>query len=158
MCSRFLTFDKLGKDCCSEPAPQCKIGFAITNGSIFRNKEAVMKKVCAAALVTLLLLLSVSCSSIPAGTEKITDLQKNAASKLGKEVVVVGMADNKTPMSSFKLFKLYQESDYIWAKVPEGKEEPPQGINVRVTGPLQKQKFEIIGEIYYVDSTKLTME
>ncbi len=117
-----------------------------------------MKKVCAAALVSLLLLLSISCSSIPAGTEKITDLQKNGASKLGKEVIVVGMADNRSSMSSFRLFKLYQGNDFIWAKVPEGKEEPPQGINVRVTGPLQKQKFEVIGEVYFVDSTKLAME
>ncbi len=116
-----------------------------------------MTKVCAAALVSLLLLLSISCSSIPAGTEKITDLLKDS-SKLGKEVVVVGMADNRSTMSSFKLFKLYQGSDFIWAKVPEGKEEPPQGINVRVSGPLQKQKFDIIGEVVYVESTQLKME
>ncbi len=117
-----------------------------------------MKKACAAALVSLLLLLSISCSSIPAGTEKITELQKNAASKLGQEVVVVGMADNKTPLSSFKMFKLYQDNDFIWASIPEGTEEPPQGINVRVTGQVQKKKFDIVGEAYYIETTKLRME
>ena len=117
-----------------------------------------MKKGCAAALLSLLLLLSISCSSIPAGTEKITDLQKNAASKLGKEVVVVGMVDNRSSMSSFKMFRLFQNNDYIWATVPEGKSEPPQGINVRVTGPLQQKKFDIIGEVYYIESTNLQME
>jgi len=117
-----------------------------------------MTKTCAAALISLLLLLSIGCSSIPEGTQKITELQKNGASMVGKEVVVVGMADNKSSMSSFKLFRLYQDNNYIWATIPEGKEEPPQGINVRVTGPLQHKKFDIIGEVYYVESTKLQME
>ena len=117
-----------------------------------------MKKGCAAALISLLLLLSISCSSIPAGTEKITDLQKNAASKLGQNVVVVGMADNRSSMSSFKMFKLYQNNDFIWATIPEGKEEPPQGIDVRVTGPLQQKEFNVIGKVYYIESTNLQME
>jgi hypothetical protein len=117
-----------------------------------------MKKVCAAAFISLLLLLSISCSSIPEGTEKISELQKNAASMLGKEVVVVGMADTKSPLSSFRMFKLYQDSEYIWAMVPEGAEDPPQGISVRVTGLWQKKKFDIIGETYFVETTKLRME
>jgi hypothetical protein len=117
-----------------------------------------MKKNCAAAFISFLLLLSISCSSIPAGTEKITELQKNAASSLGKEVVVVGLAETKTPMSSFKMFKLYQDNAYIWATVPEGKEEPPQGINVRAAGPLQQKEFNVIGKVYYIETTKLTME
>ncbi len=117
-----------------------------------------MKKLCAAAFIGLLLLLSISCSSIPAGTEKISDLQKNGASRLGQSVVVVGMADNRSAMSSFHMFKLYQDNDFIWATIPEGKEEPPQGLNVRVTGPLQQKEFNVIGKVYYIESTQLKME
>ncbi len=117
-----------------------------------------MKKVCAAAFVGLFLLLSISCSSVPSGTEKITDLQKNAASKVGQNVTVVGMADNRGSMSSFRLFKLYQNNNFIWARIPEGKEEPPQGFNVRVIGPLQQKEFNVIGKVYYIESTELKME
>lgn len=117
-----------------------------------------MNKICAAAFISLLLLLSISCSSIPSGTERISELQKNAASKLGQEVVVVGMAETKTPLSSFKMFKVYQDNDFIWASVPEGKDEPPQGFNVRVSGPLQEKEFNIVGKVYFIESTKMTYE
>jgi len=117
-----------------------------------------MKKLCSAALIGFLLLISFGCSSIPSGTESIKDLQKNAASRIGQEVIVVGMADTKTPMSSFRMFKLYQDSDFVWVTLPEGQEEPPQGINVRVTGPMQQKEFELIGKVYYLEASKVRME
>ena len=117
-----------------------------------------MKKLCSAALIGFLLLISFGCSSIPSGTEPIKELQKNAASRLGQEVVVVGMAETKTPMSSFQMFKLYQDSEFLWVTLPEGQEEPPQGVNVRVTGPLQQKEFELIGKVYYIEASKVRME
>ena len=41
---------------------------------------------------------------------------------------------------------------------PEGTEEPPQGIDVRVTGILQQKEFTIIGEVFYILATKVEME
>lgn len=117
-----------------------------------------MKKLYAAATIGLLLLTSFGCSSIPSGTEPIPELLKNAASRLGQEVVVVGMADTKTPMSSFRMFKLYQDQNFIWVTLPEGQEDPPQGLNVRVTGPLQEKQFELIGKVYYVEASRVRME
>jgi hypothetical protein len=121
--------------------------------------EAVMKKPYAAAFLGLLLLFSIGCSSIPSGTERIDELLKNAASRIGQDVVVVGMADTKTPMSSFKMFKIYQKNNQnIWVLRPEGTEEPPQGVSVRVSGPLQEKEFKVIGKVYYIEATKVRME
>jgi len=117
-----------------------------------------MKKIFAAACIGILLLLSISCSSVPSGTERIDELQKNAASRLGQSVVVVGMAETKTPMSSFKMFKLYQDEKNVWVKLPEGSEEPPQGVTVRVTGPLQQKEFNLIGKVYYIEANTVKME
>jgi hypothetical protein len=117
-----------------------------------------MKKLFAAIIVGGVLLLSFGCSSTPAGTIAISELQKNAASRLGQEVVVVGMAETKTPLSSFGMFKLFRKSDYIWVTMPEGAEEPPQGLDVRVTGTLQQKKFDLVGEVYYIEATKIRME
>jgi hypothetical protein len=117
-----------------------------------------MKKLCAAVFLVLWLLISLGCSSTPSGTISIGDIQKNTAERLGQNVVVVGMADTRTPLSSFRMFKLYDGSKFLWVKLPEGAEEPPQGIDVRVTGPLREGEFNIIGKVFYIDSTKVAME
>jgi hypothetical protein len=117
-----------------------------------------MKKIFAAVLVGLLLLISIGCSSTPPGTDNLKDIVKNPAEKLGKNVVVVGLAETKTSLSSFRMFKLYAEGNNIWVKYPESVEEPPQGINVRVFGTLQQGQFNIIGKVYYIDATKVAME
>jgi hypothetical protein len=117
-----------------------------------------MKKLFAAIIVGLVLLLSFGCSSTPAGTIAVSELQKTAASRLGQEVVVVGMAETKTPLSTFRMFKLFKGSDYIWVTIPEGKEEPPQGVDVRVTGTLQQKEFELVGKVYYIEATTIRME
>jgi len=121
-------------------------------------KEDVMKKICTAVLLGLSLLLLIGCSSTPAGTEKIKDLLKDPESILGKEVVSVGLAETKTPLSSFRMFKLYDKGDFIWIKFPETVEEPPQGIKVRVYGNLLQGQFNIIGKVYYIEASKVAME
>jgi hypothetical protein len=88
----------------------------------------------------------------------IKDILANPAAKLGQEVVVVGIAETRTSMSSFKMFKLYQGGDNLWVTLPESTEEPPQGIKVRVTGPLQEKEFTIIGKVFYIEATKVAME
>ena len=117
-----------------------------------------MKKICTAVLLGLSLLLLIGCSSTPAGTEKIRDLLKDPESILGKEVVSVGLAETKTPLSSFRMFKLYDRGDFIWIKFPETVEEPPQGIKVRVYGNLLQGEFNIIGKVYYIEANKVAME
>lgn len=117
-----------------------------------------MKTTCAAACISVLLLLSISCSSVPSGTDRIDELQKNAASRLGQNVTVVGMAETKTPMSSFRMFKVYQDEKNLWVKLPDGTDEPPQGVNVRVIGPLQQKEFNLIGKVYYIEANKVRME
>jgi hypothetical protein len=117
-----------------------------------------MKKLFIACFIGLLLLLSFGCSSIPSGTEPIKEIQKNPAAKVGQEIVVVGMAETKTNMAAFKMFKIYQDNDYLWVTLPEGTDQPPQGINVRVTGPLQQKEFDLIGKVYYIEASKVRME
>lgn len=117
-----------------------------------------MKKLCAAAFIGILLLLSSGCSSAPEGTIAIAELQKNPDSRLGQEVVVIGMAETKTPLSSFKMFKLYKGNDFVWSTIPEGTEEPPQAAKVRVTGTLQQKEMNIVGKIYCIEASKIRME
>ena len=117
-----------------------------------------MKKLSTAAFLGLWLLFYLGCSSTPSGTIAIGDIQKNAADRLGQNVVVVGMADTRTPLSSFRMFKLYDGSKYLWVMLPESAEEPPQGVNVRVFGTLQQKEFNIIGKVFYIQSTKVAME
>ncbi len=117
-----------------------------------------MKKVSTAVILGLWLLLSLGCSSTPPGTISISDIEKNAVERIGQNVVVVGMADTRTPLSSFKMFKLYNGSKFLWATIPEGAEEPPQGVQVRVTGTLQQKEFNVIGKVVYIESTKIAME
>jgi len=117
-----------------------------------------MKNSCSAVFLILSLLLFFGCSSIPSGTDKITDLQTKGAERLGQNVIVVGMADTKTPLSSFRMFKVYQNEDFIWVTLPEGAEEPPQGMTVRAAGVLQQKEFTVIGKVFYVEATKISME
>ena len=117
-----------------------------------------MKKLFTAAVLGLWLLSSFGCSSIPAGTVAIKNLMANPEEQLGAEVVLVGMAETRTEMSSFGMFKLYQDNDYIWVTRPEGVEDPPQGITIRVSGILQQKEFTVIGKVYYILATKIEME
>jgi hypothetical protein len=125
---------------------------------MIKYKEAVMKKIFTAVFLGLWLLLSIGCSSIPSGTDKIEDLKKNTASMIGKNVVVVGLSETKTTLSSFRMFKISQGNNWFWVKYPEGSEEPPQGINVRVFGAIQESQFNIIGKAYFIQATKVAME
>jgi len=145
---------------CSMPCPNVKSNGELRAFSLeyTKDKEAVMKKLFTAVFLGLWMLISLGCSSTPSGTISIGDIQKNAASRLGQNVVVVGMADTRTPLSSFRMFKLYDGSQYLWVTLPESAEEPPQGVNVRVTGALQQKEFNIIGKVYYIESTKVAME
>ena len=115
-----------------------------------------MKKLCAVTLASVLLLISIACSSIPKGTESIDQLQKNAAARIGQNVIVVGMAETKTPMasSSFKMFKVYQDNNSMWVTLQPGTEMPPQGVNVRVSGTLQQKQFSVIGQVYYIEANQ----
>jgi hypothetical protein len=117
-----------------------------------------MTRLYTAIFLVLSLLLSFGCSSIPSGTERIADLQKNGAARIGQSVVIVGMADNKTPLSSFRIIKVYQNEDFIWVVLPEGAEEPPQGMNIRVAGTFQQKEFSVIGKVFCIEATKITME
>ncbi len=117
-----------------------------------------MKKFLAAVLIGLWLLFSISCSSTPAGTEKIANLLKDPESILGKEVVTVGTAETKTALSTMRMFRLYDDGTYIWVKYPQTVEEPPQGIQVRVFGNLLQGEFTVIGKVYYIEASKVAME
>ncbi len=117
-----------------------------------------MKKLSTAVLLGLWLFIALGCSSTPPGTISVGDIQKNPAERLGQNVVVVGMADTRTPLSSFRMFKLYNGTQSIWVTLPESAEEPPQGITVRVTGTLQQKEFTVIGKSFYIEATKVAME
>lgn len=117
-----------------------------------------MKKICTAVLLGTWLLFGIGCSSTPSGTEKIANLLKDPESILGKEVVSVGLAETKTPLSSFRMFKLYDGGNFIWVKFPESVEEPPQGYKVRVYGMLLQGEFTTIGKVYYLEASKIAME
>lgn len=117
-----------------------------------------MKRIYTAVILGLWLLASIGCSSIPSGTDKIEDLNKNAVSMLGKDVECVGLSETKTTLSSFRMFKISQGRNWIWVKYPEGAEEPPQGIKVRVFGQFQESEFNIIGKAYFIQATKVSLE
>jgi len=116
-----------------------------------------MKRSSAAVLVCLCLLISIGCSSAPSGTISISDLQKNAAKYLGQNVVVVGAAEIRTELSP-QMIKITNKYDYVWVALPESEKEPPQGYQVRVTGTFQKGKFNIIGNVNYIQATTVKME
>lgn len=117
-----------------------------------------MKKLSTAVLLGLWLLISLGCSSTPSGTIAVEDLKKNMAEKIGQNVVVVAPTDVRTELSSFKMFKLYEGNSYVWASIPDGAEEPPQGYKVRVTGVVQQKEFPAVGKIYFIESTSVIME
>ena len=117
-----------------------------------------MKKYSAAVVLGLWLLFSLGCSSTPSGTIAVKDLQKSMAEKVGQNVVVVAMTDIRTELSSFKMFKLYESNSFVWASIPEGAEEPPQGYKVRVSGVVKEKEFPAMGKVYFIDSAKLEME
>ena len=115
-----------------------------------------MKKLCAAAILGLWLLSSFGCSSAPPGTIPISDLQK--PERIGQNVVVVGMAETKTPMSTLKMFKLYDGGRSVWVSLEQSMEMPPQGVSVRVFGALQQKEFNVIGKVYYIEANRVAME
>jgi hypothetical protein len=117
-----------------------------------------MKKLYAATIIGVMLLLSFGCSSTPSGTIAINELNQSMASKLGQDVVVVGEAETKTQLSSFKMFKIFRGNDNVWVAIPEGTEEPPQAVKVRVSGKVQQKEFNLVGKIYYIEATKIRME
>lgn len=133
-------------------------GAAIAFPEMSQAKEIVMKRSCTAVLLVVSLLLISGCSSIPSGTDAIRDLQKKGKDAIGQNVIVVGMADTKTPLSSFRAIKIYQDQDFIWVALPQGVEEPPQGLNVRVTGTIQEREFPVVGKVLCVEATKIMME
>jgi hypothetical protein len=117
-----------------------------------------MKKFFTTAFLGWWLLSSFGCSSLPEGTVAIKDLMADPEEQLGVEIELVGMAETRTQMSSFGMFKLYQNNDFVWVTLPEDTEEPPQGIDVRVFGILQQKEFTVIGEVYYILATRVAME
>lgn len=118
-----------------------------------------MKKFSAAALLGLWLLILLGCSSAPSGTVAIKDLQKNMAQQVGQNVVVIGIADTRTTLSSHKIMRIYKGMDSIYFSLPEGIEAPPRGVSVRVTGVVQEKEFPgLPGKTYFIESTKVTLE
>ncbi len=115
-----------------------------------------MKKLCAAAIFGLWLLFSIGCSSTPPGTISVNDAQK--PERLGQNVVVVGMAETKTSMSTFRMFQLFNDQKAIWVELPPSKEMPPQGVNVRVSGTLQQKDYNVIGKVYCIQASEVKME
>jgi len=115
-----------------------------------------MKRLCAAAILGLWLLVSLGCSSTPPGTVSVTDVQK--PERVGQNVVVVGMAETKTSMSTFRMFQLFNEQKAIWVELEPAIEMPPQGVNVRVTGTLQQKDYNVIGKVYCIQAKKVAME
>jgi hypothetical protein len=116
-----------------------------------------MKKLCIAVFLGLWLLFSFSCSS-SSGTTDIGDLLKKGADKLGEDVVVVGMAETKTPLSSFGMFRLYDGQKSIWVSLPQSGSMPPQAARVRVTGVLGQKEFNVVGKVFYIEAIKVAME
>ena len=117
-----------------------------------------MTKFCAATIIGLLLLLSFGCSSTPSGTVAIEEILKNAATQLGQNVVVVGMAEIKTPNAPPRMFRIYKNNQYLWVLLPEMASEPPQGADVRVSGTVQQKEFTLIGKVVYIQADKVRLE
>jgi hypothetical protein len=117
----------------------------------------MMKGSSSAVFLILCLLISIGCSSTPSGTIAIPDIKKDAAKYLGQNVIVVGTADIQTDRAP-EMFRLYNKYDSIWVLRPESTYYPDQGRQIRVTGTLQKKHFNIIGEVNYIDATKIEVE
>jgi hypothetical protein len=115
-----------------------------------------MKSTSTAVFLILFLMISFGCST-PSGTIAISDLQKNTAKYQGQQVAVVGTANVQTELSP-QMFQLNNKYDSIWVSRPESAYNPDQGRQVRVTGTFQKKKFNVIGEVYYIEATKVEVE
>jgi hypothetical protein len=117
----------------------------------------MMKRSSAAVFPIFFLLISFGCSSTPSGTIAISDLQKNATKYLGQKVVVVGTADIKTELAP-KMLKLYNKFDFVYVSRPESSYYPDQGRPIRVTGTLRHERINLIGEVNFIDATKVEVE
>jgi len=117
-----------------------------------------MKKLDTAVFLCIWLLFSLCCSSTPSGTIPIRDLQNKGMEKLGQNVVAVGLAETRSHMSSFRMFKIYDGGNSLWVVLPEDAEMPPQGVKVRVTGALQQKEFSGLGKTICIEATKVMME
>jgi hypothetical protein len=116
-----------------------------------------MKRCSAAVFLILFLLISFGCSSTPSGTIAISDLQKNATKYLGQKVVVVGTADIKTPLAP-QMLKIYNKYDTIYVSRPESTYYPDSGRQIRVTGTLRHDHFNLIGEVDFIEATQIEVE
>jgi ABC-type Fe3+-hydroxamate transport system substrate-binding protein len=120
-----------------------------------------MKNFSVVILIGLLLMVFSGCSSSPEGTVAIKDLQRTMEQQIGQKVVVVGAVDTKNVggMAITGLFRLYKGNDVVWASVPEGEAEPPQGVRVRVTGVVAEKDFPAgVGRRVYIESESIRME
>ena len=119
-----------------------------------------MKKFSIAVLFSLLLITFTGCSSAPDGAVAIKELQQTIEQRIGQKVVVVGSVDTSAGgMSITRLFRLYKGNDAVWASVPEGTPDPPQGVRVRVTGVVAEKDFPAgVGRRVYVESQSIMME
>ena len=115
-----------------------------------------MKKLCTGAILGLWLLFAIGCSSTPSGTISVSDAQK--PERVGQNVVVVGMAETKTSMSTFRMFQLFNGQKAIWVELEPSTEMPPQGVDVRVSGTLQQKNYNVIGKVYCIQDAKVKME
>jgi hypothetical protein len=118
----------------------------------------MMKRLVTAVILSTLLLTFLGCSSTPPGTTSVGDVVKKATELIGQNVVVVGLSETRTSMTSFRMFKIYDGGNFLWVVLPEGTEMPPQGLKVRVTGLLQQKEFTVIGKTIYIEATKVAME
>ena len=116
-----------------------------------------MKKL-GTAVFLIWLLLSLGCSSTPPGTDKISDLVANGASRLGQNVTAVGISETKTGFSSMMLFKLFDGSKSIWVLRNDEIPEPPQGTKVRVVGTLQQKDLNVLGKTILIEAKSVLME
>jgi hypothetical protein len=110
------------------------------------------------AVFLLGLLISIGCSSTPAGVNKFSDVAENMASRLGQKVVLIGDSETRTGHSTERLFKLTEGTKFIWVQRNEDVEEPPQATKIRVEGIVQQKEFTILGKIICIEATKISME
>jgi hypothetical protein len=118
----------------------------------------MMKKLCGATIIGLWLLISFGCSSTPPGTISVKDLVKNSATQVGQHVVVVGMSEIQTSNAPPRMFRVFKSSDYLWVELPEDASEPPEGVDIRISGTLQQKEFPLLGKVYYIQADKVSLE
>jgi hypothetical protein len=118
----------------------------------------MMKRSSAAVWFILCLLVSFGCSSTPSGTIAVSELQKNPIKYLGQHVAVVGTADIHTESLAPQMLKLCHKYDCIWVSRPESTYYPDQGRLIRVTGTFQQKRFNLIGEVYYIEADDIDVE